>query len=79
MFPFHPTISDFDPFLSFGEQDVVNLAEWGFNAVRLGVMWPGVEPMKGEYNETYLNIMEKIVSFMSSQNIFALIEMHQDL
>lgn len=24
------------------------------SAVRLGVMWPGVEPVEGEYNHTYL-------------------------
>ncbi len=30
---------------------------WGVNAVRLGVMWPGVEPTRGQYNETYLGIL----------------------
>ena len=24
------------------------LAEWGFNAIRLGSMWSGVEPVEGQ-------------------------------
>ena len=38
----------------------------GFNVVRLGMMWPGVEPKKGQYNETYLAIMKKLVADMVS-------------
>ena len=30
------------------------LASHGVTAVRLGVMWAGVEPIRGRYNETYL-------------------------
>lgn len=26
--------------------------EWGFNVVRLGVMWPGVEPTPGQVDES---------------------------
>jgi hypothetical protein len=26
---------------------------------RLGVMWPGVEPVEGQYNHTYLQAQEK--------------------
>ena len=29
------------------------------SAVRLGVMWPGVEPVEGEYNHTYLQAANK--------------------
>lgn len=33
----------------------------GINGIRLGVMWPGVEPQKGQFNETYLQIMKNTV------------------
>lgn len=34
-------------------QSLVNMS-----AMRLGVMWPGVEPVEGEYNHTYLQANE---------------------
>ena len=30
----------------------------GFNVVRLGYMWSGVEPNEGEFNSTYTDIVE---------------------
>lgn len=38
-----------------------NLKNWGINSIRLGVMWAGVEPKEGHYNQTYLNLMRKLV------------------
>ncbi|EAL72387.1 hypothetical protein DDB_G0270074 [Dictyostelium discoideum AX4] len=77
--PFHPSLEGFDPVTSFSSQDIENLVEWGFNAVRLGVMWPGVEPVKDEYNQTYLDVMSKLVSEMEDNEIYTLIDFHQDL
>ena len=34
------------------------LESWGFNALRLGTMWSGIEPEEGQYNQTYLNIIQ---------------------
>ena len=33
----------------------------GINGIRLGVMWPGVEPKKGQFNESYLQLMRNTV------------------
>ena len=54
--PFYPPNGTFDPQLSFGEQDVDFLVENGFSMVRLFVAWPGVEPKRGQYNRTYLEV-----------------------
>ena len=40
---------------------------WGFNVVRLGTMWSGVEPEMGRYNETYLQILSQIVENLEEQ------------
>ncbi|KAN0030386.1 hypothetical protein ACTA71_010151 [Dictyostelium dimigraforme] len=77
--PYHPSLVGFDPVTSFSSEDIENLVEWGFNAVRLGVMWPGVEPVKDEYNQTYLDVMSKLVSEMEENDIYTLIDFHQDL
>lgn len=29
---------------------------------RLGMMWPGVEPEKGQYNQTYIDIAKSLVN-----------------
>jgi len=42
--PYLPTTGDYDPKWSFGGEDVRRLRDNGFNAIRLGVMWAGVEP-----------------------------------
>ncbi len=41
--------------------------------------WPGVEPTRGNYNETYLKILTDIVDLMEENSIFALLDCHQDV
>ncbi|EGC38983.1 hypothetical protein DICPUDRAFT_148335 [Dictyostelium purpureum] len=77
--PFHPSLGEFDPVTSFNQEDINNLESWGFNAVRLGVMWPGVEPEYDQFNQTYLSIMKELVEQMAESNIYTLIDFHQDL
>ena len=42
------------------------------------MMWSGVEPQPKQYNKTYLNIMETIIKLLGENNIFVLLDMHQD-
>ena len=60
------------------EEDFVLMEELGMNVLRLGVMWPGVEPLEGHYNETYLDQIEEIVNLGSQHGIYTLLDMHQD-
>jgi hypothetical protein len=41
---------------------MINCTKWGFNGIRLGMMWAGVEPIEDTYNETYLDIMEDLIN-----------------
>jgi hypothetical protein len=43
--PWHPSTTGFDPLSSLSDIDAANLKSWGFNIVRLGVMWPGKFPI----------------------------------
>lgn len=79
IFPWTPLTSGFDAFNSLSDIDAKNLRGWGFNIVRLGVMWPGVEPTQGSYNSTYLDEMEVIVNHLKDQNIYVILDFHQDL
>jgi len=77
--PWHPSLGEFDPRNSLNEQDMANLREWGFNAVRLGVMWPGVEPAPKAYNQTYLSAMRRIVEMLYQHDIYTIVDFHQDI
>lgn len=79
IFPWHPTTTGFDASRSLSAIDAENLRRWGFNIVRLGTMWPGVEPVRGKYNMTYLAQIKTIVDNLGANGIETLLDMHQDL
>jgi endoglycosylceramidase len=55
-----------------------NLKTWGFNSVRLGVMWSGLRPDIKTVNITYLNIILKMIDDLSDRGIYVIIDLHQD-
>lgn len=77
--PWHPTTHGYDSTSTLSEVDAMNLHNWGFNIVRLGVMWPGVEPTQGNYDQDYLKEIETIVTNLSKHNIYVILDFHQDL
>jgi endoglycosylceramidase len=74
-----PIIDRFDHQYSFSAEDVAYLRQWGANAIRLAVMWPGVEPTRGQYNTTYMAMMKNITAMCEAAGIAVLLEMHQDV
>lgn len=40
-------------------------------------MWPGVEPTRGVYNETYLQVALNIVNRAVSYGIHSIVDFHQ--
>jgi endoglycosylceramidase len=63
----------------FGQDDAEFLDANGFNTVRLGTIWVGVEPQPGVYDEAYLDRIAATESILASQGIFSLIDFHQDM
>ncbi|OAQ99048.1 hypothetical protein LLEC1_02481 [Akanthomyces lecanii] len=71
---------DWTPGVStFGEQDVQNLHDMGVNIVRLGHHWAGAEPARGQYNQTFLDIMKQQTKLAEEQGIYVLVDVHQDV
>jgi len=60
-------------------EDVNLLADLGMNMIRLDVSWAGAEPERGTYNQTYFDIVHRIVDMCKSRGIYVLLEWHQDL
>jgi endoglycosylceramidase len=52
---------------------------WGYNAVRLGFMWSGLYPNKGQINMTYVNEMLKIIDLLEYYGLYVIIDLHQDM
>jgi len=69
----------FDPQDSLTDQDIDNLVEWGFNFVRLGVMWEAVETAPGNYNDVYLRQIDNLINRMGQKGIYTLVDAHQDV
>jgi len=52
---------------------------WGFNCIRLGIIWDGLEPEPGKYNEDYLKEIDKRIRWAADNDMYVFLDMHQDL
>lgn len=52
---------------------------WGFNLIRYGIIWDGLEPEPGVINETYLKEIDKRVKWAEENDLWLMLDMHQDL
>lgn len=55
------------------------MREWGFNCIRLGIIWDGLEPQPGRYNEEYLKNIDKRIAWAKQCGLRVILDMHQDL
>jgi endoglycosylceramidase len=53
--------------------------EWGFNAVRLLILWAAIEPERGSYDETYLDEVALRLDWAADAGLWVVLDMHQDL
>lgn len=51
----------------------------GINVLRLGIIWDGLEPEPGQYNESYLKEIDKRIEWAAENDIYVFLDMHQDL
>lgn len=66
--------------LDKAEAEFRRMRDTGFNAIRLLVIWEGVEPeAKGKYDQEYLAYIREIVKLAGKYEIWVLMDMHQDM
>lgn len=63
----------------YKEEDFKNLQKWGFNVIRLGIFWDGVEPQPGIFDDQYLSQIDKLIKMAGKYGIYVFLDMHQDL
>lgn len=61
------------------EQLFKDFRTYGFNCVRYGIIWDGLEPAPGMINEAYLKEIDKRVKWAEENGIWLVLDMHQDL
>ena len=62
-----------------GPEIFQQFSKWGFNCIRLGIIWDGLEPEPGKYNEEYLLEIDKRIQWAGENGIYVFLDMHQDL
>ncbi|PZX49371.1 endoglycosylceramidase [Algoriphagus chordae] len=62
-----------------GPEFYQNLAGWGFNSIRLILIWDGLEPEPGKYDEEYLKEIDQRIKWAGENGLFVVLDMHQDL
>ena len=65
--------------VGFGEDDARFLREEGFNSVRLGLTYAGLEPAPGRIDEAYLSEILASARQLDGEGIFVLFDLHQDM
>jgi endoglycosylceramidase len=71
--PYHPAAGGFDA------ADARFLREQGFNTVRLGIIYAGVEPAPGVYDQAYIEQIRATARALANEGIFFQLDFHQDL
>jgi endoglycosylceramidase len=54
------------------------LVELGFNTIRLIFNWEAYEPVRGEFNQVYLDAVTALADAAWDRGIFVVLDMHQD-
>jgi endoglycosylceramidase len=64
---------------SLKEPGYAVMKDWGFNCIRLGLLWANLEPEPGKYNEKCLSELDKRVQWAKKNGLYVFLDMHQDL
>jgi endoglycosylceramidase len=66
------------PATFFHEHDAAFLAQHGFDVVRVGMNWSGIEPQPGVINPVYVNSIRATVRTLARHRIYSILDLHQD-
>lgn len=61
------------------EEDFDIIYRWGFNVIRLLLIWEAIEPEPGVFDENFFKKVDQIIEWAEERGIFVLLDMHQDL
>jgi len=59
------------------EDDFRRMGNWGFDAVRLPIAWSYVEPREGQYDNSYLERVDRVITWCKNSHLYVILDMHQ--
>jgi len=66
------------PLPGFTEDDAALMAKLGFSFLRLPINWSGLEPVEGQFSESYLARLDAVIAACRKQGLYVLVDFHQD-
>lgn len=67
------------PFKTLTDQRFLDpLPGWGINVIRFLFTWEAFEPIKCQYDESYLSYYEQAVQWAAERDIYVIVDFHQD-
>jgi hypothetical protein len=61
------------------EEDYARMASWGFNVVRLPIIWRYIEPQPGVYDPSFFtNYVDRDIAWAKKYGIYIILDMHQN-
>ena len=73
-----PDNSPFMPAPPLCENDIQEMAAFGFNSLRLPISWSLLEPQRGQFNQLYVDRVAQVVGWARAADIYVIIDMHQN-
>ena len=70
---------DGDYFCALTPKVFENLRKAGFNVIRLGIIWDGLEPEPGIFDEKMFDCLDERIQWAKENDLYVLLDMHQDL
>jgi endoglycosylceramidase len=70
---------DGDYFCALTPKVFENLRKAGFNVIRLGIIWDGLEPEPGVFDERMFDCLDERIQWARGNGLYVLLDMHQDL
>ena len=61
------------------EEEFKQIRDWGFNVIRLGMIWDGLEPEPGKYSESQFQCLDERIRWAKENGLYVILDMHQDL
>ena len=65
-----------DPPASLDEKDVTLMQRAGFDVVRLGIDWAQLEPVRGHFDQGYLDRVASTVGMLNRHGLYVVLDMH---
>jgi endoglycosylceramidase len=60
------------------DDDIEQMAAFGFNSLRLPLSWSLLEPERGHFNQLYVNRVAQVVRWARAAGMYVIIDMHQN-